>query len=53
MVDRFRLLRRNWDTALAFTLIYTAIAIYLGPAYFFVVWFLNGCAYIIHEALRR
>ena len=51
--DLFNSLRRNWDVALAVVLAYTAIAICLGPAYFFAAWFLNGCAYIIHTALRR
>jgi hypothetical protein len=46
-------LRRNVDAVIAVVLVYAVIAIYLGPAYFFVVWFLNGCGYIIWQALRR
>ncbi len=53
MVDWFRSLSRNWDMLVAFLLVYAVIAIYLGPGYFFAAWFLNGCAYIIHTALRR
>jgi hypothetical protein len=53
MVDLVRSLRRNWDAALALMLVYVVIGIYLGPGYFVLAWFLNGCAYIIHTALRR
>ena len=53
MVDWVRSMSRNWDALVAFLLVYAVIAIYLGPAYFFAAWFLNGCAYIIHVALRR
>jgi hypothetical protein len=46
-------LRRNLDAVIAIVLVYTVIAIYLGPVFFFVAWFLNGCGYIIWIALRR
>jgi hypothetical protein len=48
-----RSLRQNWDFALALLLVYAAIGINLGPGYFFLAWFLHGCAYIIHTALKR
>ncbi len=53
MVDIVRSLRSNLDAALAAMLVSMAIAIYLGPAWFFVSWFLSGCGYIIHFALKR
>ena len=31
MANWFRAFRRNWDAALAMVLLYTVIAIYLGP----------------------
>lgn len=46
-------LRGNWDAVLAFTLLWTTIAIYLGPAYYFVLFYLLGCSYIIRIALKR
>jgi hypothetical protein len=49
----FRSLRSNWEVVTAFLLVYVVIALYLGPGFFFLAWFLNGCAYIIHLALRR
>ena len=53
MVDIVRSLRGNLDAALAVMLASMAIAINLGPAWFFVAWFLGGCGYIIHTALKR
>jgi hypothetical protein len=53
MAQRLRSIGRNCDMFAAVVLAYIAIAIYLGPGYFFAAWFLNGCAYIIHAALRR
>ncbi len=53
MAQWLRSIGRNWDMFAAVVLAYIAIAIYLGPGYFFAAWFLNGCAYIIHTALRR
>jgi hypothetical protein len=45
-------IRRNWASILAFTLVYAAIMLNLGPAWAVAVWFLNGCGYIIFLALR-
>ena len=53
MVGWFRSLSGNLDALVALLLVYAVIAIYLGPGFFFAAWFLNGCAYIIHVALRR
>jgi hypothetical protein len=53
MGDWLRSLRRNWDTLLAGSLTLIAIGIYLGPVYYFVVWYVLGCAYIIRVALKR
>lgn len=53
MVGWLRSLSGNWDALVALLLVYAVIAIYLGPGFFFAAWFLNGCAYIIHVALRR
>jgi hypothetical protein len=46
-------LRRNWDALLAFGLVWTTIAIYLGPGYYFLFLYLLGCGYIIKLALKR
>lgn len=53
MVDIVRSLRRNLDAAVAMMLVSMAIAIYLGPAWFFVAWFFGGCGYITYTALKR
>lgn len=45
--------RRNWDAFLAFGLVYFAIALVLGPGWYFLTLYLNGCVYIIHRALWR
>jgi hypothetical protein len=52
MADFIRSLRRNWQVILAFTLVYAAIALNLGPAWVILAWFVNGCAYVIYLALR-
>jgi hypothetical protein len=46
-------LRQNWDALLAAVLVYTVIAIYLGPGYCFLLMFVLGCVYIMHTALKR
>lgn len=46
-------LRRNWDALLAWSLVYLAVALNLGPGYFFLLWYLAGCAYVIRTALKR
>ncbi len=48
-----RSLRQDWDFVVALLLVYAAIGINLGPGYFFLTWFLHGCGYIIHTALKR
>ncbi|MDP9237328.1 MAG: hypothetical protein M3P30_08025 [Chloroflexota bacterium] len=53
MVTYLHVLRGNWDAALAFTLMWLAIAITLGPGYYFLSLYLTGCAYIIKQALKR
>jgi hypothetical protein len=46
-------LRSNWDAVLAFSLAYLAIAITLGPGYYFLTLYVTGCAYIVRTALKR
>lgn len=46
-------LRGNWDAVLAFSLAWAAVAIRLGPGYYFLFLYLLGCAYIIRMALKR
>lgn len=52
MVEIGRSVRENWDAILAFTLVYAAITLNLGPAWAVAIWFLNGCGYIMYLALR-
>jgi hypothetical protein len=52
MAEFVRSLSRHSLPLFAFTLAYTAIALNLGPAWMFVAWFFNGCAYIIYLALK-
>lgn len=53
MKDWLRMAAKNWDAVLAFTLFFLVIAIYGGPGYYFLVWWLLGSLYILHVALRR
>jgi hypothetical protein len=46
-------LRSNWDALLAFSLAYLAIAMNLGPGYYFLTLYVTGCAYIVRTALKR
>lgn len=46
-------LRENWDALLALSLAFLAIALNLGPGYYFLTWYLVGCGYIIRVALKR
>lgn len=46
-------LRCNWDALLAFGLFWTAIAIHLGPGYYFLFLYVLGCGYLIRVALKR
>lgn len=52
MADFVRMIRQNWDSALAISLASAAIALNLGPGWVFLGIFLGGCAYIINIALR-
>jgi hypothetical protein len=45
--------RRNWDVILALTLFFLAIAVTLGPGYYFAIWYLLGCGYVVRVALKR
>jgi len=45
--------RSNWDALLALTLAFVAIAVTLGPGYYFATWYLVGCAYVTRTALKR
>jgi hypothetical protein len=53
MGDWFRNLRDNWDAVLALGLAWLIIALYLGPAYYFIGLFVLGCVYIIRYAVKR
>lgn len=46
-------IRKNWDSLLAFSLAFLAVALNLGPGYFFLAAYLGGCGYIIRFALKR
>lgn len=46
-------LRSDWDAILAFSLAWIAIAVNLGPAYYFLLLFVVCCAYVIRVALKR
>lgn len=52
MSDWLRSLVRNWDVLLGFSLAFLAVAIYLGPGYYFLLWYIIGCAYLIRAALK-
>ncbi len=53
MTTWLQTLRQNWDALLAVVLVYAVIAIYLGPVYYFVFWYVSLCGYIIRTALKR
>lgn len=53
MTERLAVYRQNWDALLAFALVWVAIAVNLGPGYYFLAFYLSGCAYIIKIALSR
>lgn len=46
-------LRRNWDAAIALALGWAAVAIYLGPGYYFILLYVLLMLLIIRVALRR
>ncbi|MBF6600084.1 MAG: hypothetical protein IVW36_06210 [Dehalococcoidia bacterium] len=43
--------RNNWDALLAFLLAYLAVAIWLGPAYYFLIWWVVLTLYVVKVAL--
>ena len=43
----------NWDALLAILLVYAVVAIYLGPGWYFLVWYVCLCGYVIRVALKR
>ncbi|MEX2245347.1 MAG: hypothetical protein WEC75_01555 [Dehalococcoidia bacterium] len=45
--------REHWNVLLAFALAWTAIAIHLGPGYYFLLLYVLGCVYIVRTALKR
>jgi hypothetical protein len=49
----FSTLRENWHALLAVVLISAAVAIYLGPGYYFALCYVSLCGYVIHTALKR
>jgi hypothetical protein len=53
MASWFAALRRNWDAVLALSLFWAAVAIYLGPGYYFAVLYVLLCLLIARTALRR
>ncbi len=53
MTNWLHYLRQNWDALLAIMLVYVVVAIYLGPAYYFVLWYVSLCGYVIRTALKR
>lgn len=53
MTDWLRSLRRNWDAVLALVLVSTVVGMYMGPGYYFLGWYVLGCAYLIRVALKR
>jgi hypothetical protein len=53
MSEWLRSLWRNWDALLAFTLVFAVVGIYFGPGYYFLLWYVIGCAYFIRVALKR
>jgi len=53
MMNWLAALRRDWDAVLAIFLVYLAVAIYLGPGYYFALWYLVLVACIVRTALRR
>ena len=46
-------MRNNWELVLALALWWAAIAMMLGPGYYFLFLYLLGCGLIIRVALKR
>lgn len=53
MTAYLRRAAHDWQALLAFFLVYIAVAIWLGPAWFFLLWYTSLCGYVIHTALKR
>ena len=53
MGEWLRRVAANWDVILAFALVWAAVAVYLGPGYYFFLLYLLGCIYVIRVALKR
>ncbi|MHB8684309.1 MAG: hypothetical protein ACYC9X_08290 [Dehalococcoidia bacterium] len=45
--------RKDWAAILACCLCYLVVAVYLGPGYYFLLWWTVGSLYILRESLRR
>jgi len=53
MTNWLHQLGQNWDALLAILLVYIVVAIYLGPGYYFLLWYISLCGYVIRTALKR
>ncbi len=53
MSNWLRTAGQNWDALLAILLVYVVVAIYLGPAWYFILWYVALCGYVIRTALKR
>ncbi len=45
--------RQDWNALLAILLVYAVVAIWLGPAYYFVLLYVCLCGWVIRTALKR
>ena len=45
--------RQDWDALLAILLVYAAVAIWLGPGYYFALLYVCLCGWVIRTALKR
>jgi hypothetical protein len=53
MTTWLRTAGQNLDVLLAILLVYVAVAICLGPAWYFLLWYVSLCGYVIRTALKR
>ena len=53
MTNWLHQLAHDWHVLLAILLVYVVVAIYFGPAYYFVLWYVSLCGYVIRTALKR
>lgn len=51
MKDWLTQARSNWDALVAFFLAYLAVAVWLGPGYYFLVWWVVLDLYVLKVAL--